>query len=340
MKMTMMSMAAAMITGTAQADGPAGFSELSFEAPHHGRTVNGAIWYPAAGGGEPITYGENPVFYGTPAMEGADMTEGLLPVVLMSHGLGGNIRTLSWLSAGLAERGAIVVGVNHPNSSTGDFDLLAGLSHGTRAQDLQQALDVLTADPRFAGQLDLGRVMAAGFSYGGWTALSLGGLTGDLGAYADHCAAYGEASTHCADIMRGQVDLTALDPADWNASYRDARVTMVAAIDPALHWGLDEANVSGMIDDLQLIALGRGEDRLLATDFSASGSGFVALVPGAAITQITPANHFGALLPCKPAGPAILLEEGEPPVCDDPAGGNRAAAHAQIIDQIAGQLGL
>ena len=298
MKTTALSIMTGLISTAALAEGPAGFTELSFEAPHHGRAVNGAIWYPAAGGGDAILYGDNPVFHGTPAMEDADLAAGSFPVVLMSHGLGGNIRTLSWLTAGLAERGAIVVGVNHPNSSTGDFDLLAGLAHGTRAQDLQIALTELSSDPRFENQFDQSRIMAAGFSYGGWTAMSLGGVTADLAAYADHCAAYQDASTHCTDIMRGGVELAELDADAWNASYRDARITMVAAIDPALHWGLDAAHANGLLDDLQLIALGTGKDRLLATDFSATGSGFAALVPHAKIIDIAPANHFGALLSC------------------------------------------
>ena len=89
-----------------------------------------------------------------------------------------------------------------------------------------------------------------------------------------------------------------------------------------------------------MIALGTGKDRLLATDFSATGSGFAALVPHAKIIEIAPANHFGALLSCKPIGSAILEEEGEPPVCDDPAGADRDQIHSLIIDQIAGQLGL
>lgn len=312
--------------------------EARFNAPHHGRDLQGAIWYPSAGGGEEVLYGDNPVFVGTPVLEDVQIADGTFPVVLVSHGLGGNIRTLSWLTAGLAAKGAVVVGVNHPNSTTRDFDLRAGLDHWTRVQDLQVALDALEADPRFASRLDMSRVMAAGFSYGGWTALSMGGLTGDLMAYADHCAEYAGASTHCADIARGGVDLAKLDADAWNAAYADARVTMVAAIDPALHWGLDAADAAGLIDDAQIMVLGDAADRLFATDIFASG--FAAHVEDAQISEIVPANHFSALLPCKPAGPAILAEEGEPPICDDPEGASRSDIHAEIIGAIAEQLGL
>jgi predicted dienelactone hydrolase len=280
------------------------------------------------------------VFHGTPVQEGGTIDKGPFPVVLLSHGLGGNIRTLSWLSAGLAARGAVVVSVDHPNSTTADFDLRQGLDHWTRVQDLQTALDKLLADPRFAGQLDRTRVMTAGFSYGGWTALSMGGVTGNLAGYAAHCETVGTASSHCADIAEGGLNLHDLDATAWDASYKDQRITMVAAIDPALHYGLTSAHVDGLVDDVLLIGLGDGGDRLLATDFSAKGSDFAALLPDAKIKGIAPANHFAALLPCKPMGAEILLDEGDDPVCDSPAGLDRVAVHDEIITQIATQLGL
>ena len=36
----------------------------------------------------------------------------------------------------------------------------------------------------------------------------------------------------------------------------------------------------------------------------------------------------------------ILKEEGDDPVCTDPKGTDRAAVHATIINEIAGELGL
>ena len=89
-----------------------------------------------------------------------------------------------------------------------------------------------------------------------------------------------------------------------------------------------------------LIGLGTAETRLPATDFSETGSGFAALVPGAEIETMAPAAHFSALLPCKPEGPAILAAENDDPVCDDPPGTDRAALHKRIVARIAAFLGL
>ena len=329
--------AATLIATSASAD-IAGYTPLTFEAPHHGRDALGAIWYPANDDGRIFTFAENGVFHGVEVTEEASVQDGSYPVVLLSHGMGGNIRSLAWLASALAAKGAVVVSVNHPNSTWRDFDLKAGLEHGTRAMDLSVALDVIAADPMFADHLDLSRVMAAGFSYGGWTALSLGGVTGDHTGYIDHCVEHGAASSHCDDLMSAEIQLAEADPEIWNASYADPRITHVTAIDPGLTWGLSADQISGLIPQVTLIGLGGPEDRLLATDYD--GSGFADLLPKATSITIAPAMHFSALPLCKPMGAAILAEEGDDPVCSDPEGTDRAAVHAQIIAQMAADLGL
>lgn len=238
----------------------------------------------------------------------------------------------------MAERGAIVVAVNHPNSTWGDFDLLKGLDHWTRTQDLKLALDTLLADPEISAHIDSTRIMAAGFSYGGWTALSLGGVRGNLAGSVAHCDQYGEASSHCADLMREDVDWGSMNPSDWNADYSDPRVSAVFAIDPALMWGMSADNTAKVVADVTLLSMGEGEDRLLATNFDLAE--LPAALPDAAIVRIAPAAHFSVLPLCKPLGAAILEEEKDDPVCTDPEGTDRAAVHEQIIEVMAEKIGL
>ena len=322
------------------ADNIPGFARITLDAAHRDTSIEGTVWYLAGAGGEPLLFGENPVFVGVPVREDAAVVGGRYPVVLLSHGLGSRFRTLAWLAAGLVERGAIVVSVNHPKSTTLDFDLRQAADHWTRVQDLQAALDHLVSDPRWIDSIDESRIMAAGFSFGGWTAMSMGGVTGNLAGYAAYCEKFANQGADCRDISRAGINLLALDAELWNASYKDGRITAVAAIDPGLHHGLQAHNVTNLVDDVLLIALGTGADRYLATDFSQSGSGLSALLPGAVTKIIAPASHFTALLTCKRVGAAILREEGEDPVCDEPEGTDRNAVHRRIVSLIAEQLGL
>ena len=145
--------ALSMISTTATAEVSAGFAPLMLDAPHHGRQIEMALWYPAETTDAVFNLFENGVFYGTPVIQDAQIINGSYPVVLMSHGLGGNFYTLGWLAAGLAKRGAIVVSVNHPNSTTRDFDIRAGLDHWTRAEDLSVALDYILEAPEYRDSL-------------------------------------------------------------------------------------------------------------------------------------------------------------------------------------------
>ncbi len=203
---------AAVSTASAMESYQSGYKTIQVEARHHVAPFSGTVFYPAIDDGNLIVVGENPVFKGAEARQDASPAQGQFPVILLSHGLGGHTGTLAWLSAGLAQRGVIVVSVNHPNSTTRDFNMLTGLDHWTRVQDLQAALDQVAADPLLGPHMDMNSIHAAGFSYGGWTALSMGGLTGDLAGYAAHCKEVGSASTHCRDLARAGVDLDARTP--------------------------------------------------------------------------------------------------------------------------------
>lgn len=318
------------------ADG-AGLQIARIDMPHHGSSARVAIWYPAQASGEPELYAGNPVFQGVPAYKDAEILDGHHPVILFSHGMGGTDRAQAWLASALAERGAITVLVNHPNSTWGDFDMAKGVAHWTRAQDLSAAFDVLLDSEMFKDQIDMSRIMAAGFSYGGWTALSLGGVRGNLAGSVESCEIYQDMEA-CDVLMSDRVNMAGQDPQLWNAHYADPRVTHIAAIDPGFVWGLTPEDVEGLVNAPLLIGFGGPEDRMLATDFDQSG--LSGLIPSKTVVQIDPAYHFSAMPLCQPAGEAILKEENDDPVCSDPVGSKRAEVHEQIIELISAELGL
>ena len=318
--------------------------ETTIPAPHHGRDLHLVVYYPTSDAAAPLIFAENPVFQGVTVAAGDSAIQPPdddgYPVILMSHGLGGHYRSLAWLAKGLAEEGAIVVAVNHPNSTFGDFDMQAGLQHWTRAQDLTLALDWLLATPDLGPLADANDVHVAGFSYGGWTALSMIGVRGNLPGYIAHCDTYGTRSSHCADIAEAGADLARLDAGLWGADHADPRIRSVVAIDPGLTHGLTASEVAGVQGDILLVSLGQGADRLPATDFSPAGSNLVGFLPDARLLEIAPAAHFSMLPLCKPAGAAILAEEKDDPVCTDPAGADRAAIHAQVLTAASAFFGL
>ena len=74
----------------AQVDLP-GFDRLAVSAAHRPGLVAGSIWYPAG----QVTYktqvGRNAVFTGAPAYLAPEIAKGRHPLIVLSHGSGGNI---------------------------------------------------------------------------------------------------------------------------------------------------------------------------------------------------------------------------------------------------------
>ncbi|KZL29098.1 alpha/beta hydrolase family protein [Pseudovibrio sp. WM33] len=334
MKHTFLALALTLSAGTEVAAQDVGLVELTIAASHHSQDMQIAVMFPAVGKHQTVI-AENEIFYGTSVFKDAEPIQGQYPVVLLSHGWGGNYARMAWLSAGLVSRGAIVVAVNHPNTTTFDFDYASALDHWTRAEDMSAALDYVLQDPIFAPIIDETRIFATGLSYGGWTALSLAGVQGSRDGFFDYCKTAGAGSQFCNELTAEGVDITAIDQDRYEASYRDPRISGVAAIDPGLTWDLAPQDVQDVTVPLLLVGLGEGTHRLNATDTSAMGSNFEALVPQASVKTIAPATHFTALGLCKPAGEALLIEEQDDPVCTDPVGTDRTQVLNTIIDALA-----
>jgi predicted dienelactone hydrolase len=122
------------------------------------------------------------------------------PLVVISHGLGGDRSTLAYLAEHLASHGFAVAVVEHPGSSANQLSaLLAGQSEeAVEAADLvrrpiaiQALLDEFEAmaqnDAAFRSRIDFNRIGILGQSLGGYTSLALAGATVDRTALLEIC---------------------------------------------------------------------------------------------------------------------------------------------------------
>jgi predicted dienelactone hydrolase len=328
--MKAVTLAAALLSAAAAANAAdVGYDRMDVTAAHRAAPVAASVWYPAGARTYRGLIGDNAVFRGAPAFVGAAVAEGRFPLVLLSHGSGGNMDNLGWLSAALAAEGVMVLAVNHPGSTSGDSSPRRSADLAARAADLSAALDALLADPAFGPRVDASRITTLGFSLGGATALALGGLRFDPAAYPAYCARLGAAAVDCAFFAKGGVAPNSM-PASWNSDMADPRVTAVIAADPGFTFTATPGSAAAMNLPVLLVSLG-AEDLFPAADVSAAGSSLAEALPDARHAVIAPAHHFSFLGLCKPEGAAILREEEDDPVCDEPAGGDRAAVHAAVV---------
>lgn len=318
------------LAGTAEIPG---YDRMDVHARHRAAPLAVSIWYPAGAPTYRIKVGTNAVFKGETAMLGAAVADGRHPLVVLSHGSGGAMDGLAWLSARLAQRGAMVVAVNHPGTTSGDSSPRRTLRLAPRAADLGAALDAVLSDPELARSVDRDRIAALGFSLGGSTVLGLAGLRLDADEYASYCRPRLDTDPGCRFLTRGGVKLSDI-PESFSADMLDRRFTRIVAVDPGFTHAAARDSLPRVRAEILLVNLGR-EHRWPAVDVGPDGSGLSEALPGADHAVIAPAHHFSFLPLCQPNGAQVLREEGDDPVCDDPPGSNRAAVHDAVVEAVA-----
>lgn len=335
-RLALLSILALSHVAPAAADMLPGYDRFDLMADHRARPVVASIWYPAANPTYRAPVGDGPIFDPTFAFVGPAVAEGEHPLVLLSHGSGGNSDSLGWLTSGLVARGAIVLAVNHPGSTSGDSSPRRSVDLEARANDLSAALDMLLSDPAFAPFIDQDQIGAIGFSLGGTTALGLAGVRFD-GSVQDANCTTGPDAADCVFFRLGGVRFA--DHPGYAADTRDPRITKAVVVDPGFGGSVVPDSLEDALAGMTLINLG-DTDRLAAADVGPDGNNLANRLLDATYIEIAPAKHFTFLGTCKPRAAELLQEEGDDPICTDPEGADRAAVHGQLIDAIATGLGL
>ncbi len=316
-------------------DGHAGITYGAAYAPIRDGDVDFHIWYPALPGGKAITVGGNGVFYGTPAGRRAPHQEGQFPLVLLSHGAGGNAGQFGWIASRLAQAGYVVILPNHPGTTTGNASAEAAVRVWERPADISAVLDEITSNAEAYPYIDTGQITMLGFSAGGYTAMALAGARVDPDRLQGFCDETDHGMSDCAFLAHFGVDLHAMDLSPAAQDLRDPRISNAVIIDPGIVSTLTEGSLSAIDIPMLMINLG-DEDKVPAGVYARPAAEQIAQ----ARYEILPdATHFSFLAECKPAGAAILANEGElDPLCEDAGGQSRADIHAALVTMITGYL--
>lgn len=316
-------------------DGGAGITYGKAYAPVRDDTVPFHIWYPAEPGGRAVTVGGNGVFHGTSAGRDAPHREGRFPMIIISHGAGGNAGQFGWIAAQLAAKGYVVVLPNHPGTTSGNASAEAAVRVWERPQDVTAVLDEITANPAAYPFIDTDRIATLGFSAGGFTAMALAGARLDVAALQGFCDGDDHGMSDCAFLRRGGVDLHAMDLSPAGEDMSDPRIDATIAIDPGIVETMTPESLSAI--DMPVLVLNLGDEGTIPAGVHARAA--AEAVPGADYVIVPDAIHFSFLAECTARGAKILEREGEPdPLCEDAGGRPRSAIHAEVAGLVTGFL--
>ena len=314
-------------------DGDVGIRYSEAFAPARKINIDFHIWYPANSGGRKVTVGGNGVFYGTSAGRGAPHKNGQFPLILMSHGAGGNAGQFSWIASALANAGYVVVLPNHPGTTSGDASALAAVRVWERPADISAVIDEIIANPTAYPFINTNRIATLGFSAGGYTAMAVSGARVDVEALQSFCDHSDHGMSDCAFLARGGVDLHSLDLSPASQDLRDPRIKAAAIVDPGIVETLTRISLSKI--NIPMLIINLGKENTIPKGVYARRA--AETIPGAKYKVIDDAIHFSFMARCKPNGAGILADEGEPdPLCDDAGGRERSLIHRELKGLIVG----
>ncbi|WP_083630469.1 alpha/beta hydrolase [Scytonema sp. HK-05] len=164
------------------------------------------------------------------------------PLVVLSHGFGGNRRFLSYLARHLASYGLTVAAVEHPGSNANavsrasDTQNLGQLLRATefidRPKDVSFTLNELaklnTQPGQLQGKLNTEKVTVIGHSLGGYTALALVGAEVDLEELRKFC----KDSLNIGEAPGDWLQCAAASLGDRKLRLQDQRIKSAIALNP------------------------------------------------------------------------------------------------------------
>ena len=303
---------------------PVGMTQVEFVDPADGgRPLDYLLIYPAAPDHAATPFR---IFLSTNLHLYKDapmMADGLKrPLVVFSHGAGGNGSIYAWFGEYLASRGYIVAMVYHYRANTYDSSALYVRNRlWQRPRDISLDITHLLKDKIWGPRIDAARIGVAGHSQGGFTSIWIGGAKVNPELFLAYQRGW-KNNQMVPAYLRQQMRVDA-EPA---RDVRDARVKAAFAMAPGdiQGFGMDEAGLRQMKIPAYII-VGAGDTTTPPAENAAFAAKFMPnahldIMPGAV-------NHEIFTNECDQLG-----RDNYPEACVDAAGVDRAKLHEYIGD--------
>lgn len=292
----------------------AGVRTIAYDDPHSGRSAPITVYYPTEAGETDQRRGP----YRFRAAPDAPPAGTGRPLVMISHGWGGNMRGHLDTGLHLAREGFVVAAVQHVGNATSDNALgETPLVWSVRPRQLAAAIDAaVTALP-----VDAMRIGLIGYSAGGYTVLAYMGGRADTARVADHCRAHPEDAGFCG------FGIQAASPEAPVVIDRqpDPRVRAVVALAPVgalfVDGGLSRITVPVRLYRAEKDALVGAVQLERIRDLLPAAPEYVV---------VENAGHYAFMAPFAPGTAA-----GLGPLAEDPPGFDRVAFHERLNAEIA-----
>jgi predicted dienelactone hydrolase len=213
----------------------------------------------------------------------AEVDNTRFPLIILSHGSGGEYSNHTGLIDSLIENGFIVAALNHPMNTTRDNTDEGVISVWHRPRDISVLLDYLLNDSNWVNVIDENRIGAAGFSSGGYTVLALAGAIYDRGLMSAYCASQ-ERGKDC----ELATDSSNVDFRDSSASYKDERIKSVFSMAPAVGSAITKESLAKI--EIPVFIIASKDDELVSPNYGAIR--YAENIPRSDLVLLPSGGHF------------------------------------------------
>ncbi|MFM8939928.1 MAG: alpha/beta hydrolase family protein [Phenylobacterium sp.] len=240
------------------------------------------------------------------------------PLILISHGTGGDFRSHEATAQALARAGFVVAALTHTGDNWRDQSRATDLAGRTR--QISVVLDYLLTRWDGRAGLDPERIGAFGYSAGGFTLLAAAGGNPDLSRIAPHCQAHPEAFD--CRLVAQHPPPAGTAGADGIVVHHDPRLKALVIAAPALGFTFAGSGLAAVTQPVQLWQA--GADQILpAPDYAEPVRDALPNPP--TFFRVEGAGHFDFMPPC-----SAQLKIFAPAICAPTPGFDRAAFHARF----------
>lgn len=254
-----------------------------------------------------------------PEARNAPLKPGKYPLIVMSHGNGGDRMNNAWLAEILAANGYIVASVDHHGNTWNNKIAECFIKIWERPKDVSFIVDQLLQDEQFGPSIHPQKIGFIGYSLGGQTGIWIaGGKIGKLGKPDIQTIPLDQLPESINEDLINSIDFS---PA--TESYRDPRISAVFVMAPALGYLFDMGSLQSISVPVHIVA-SEGDK---TTPIENSAKLLASKIKKAAFTLIPgSANHYVYLNEVTKAGKMLLDKR----LALDPPNVNRAQIHEEI----------
>ena len=152
-----------------------GQKSVKYTDKDRNRPLDVEIWYPTYDSLIHKSPNKKALFRQIPSIPNAKVINKKFPLLVVSHGTGGNRFSLTWLIEKMVKNGYVVVSLGHYGNTTFHKVPREFVKWWERAIDIQFVLDKILENEEFHSLIDTKKIGGIGFSLGGYTNIALAG---------------------------------------------------------------------------------------------------------------------------------------------------------------------